>query len=153
MARTPSLDRSEAESMLGPRGHSTVNIDNRSLVRKWLVSCGVPASVVGGLTMSTLANAYNDQTDNFLNTLLHSGPEEAPRVETPAAPAANNTQAMAAAIATALAGFNQGGMNADQVRQIIRDELPDLIPVTRLEIVQNGEIREFPEAPRHKLFG
>jgi hypothetical protein len=137
--------------MLGERGNLLVNMDNRSLVRKWLVTCGVPASVVGVLPMATLAAAYNDISDAELTALLQRAPAESPRAETPV-PAANNTQAMAAAIAAALAGFNQGGIDADAVRQIIRDELPDLIPIVRVEIIANDETRHLPDMPRHKLF-
>jgi cobaltochelatase CobS len=154
MARTPSLDRGEAELMLGARGALNVNIDNRSLVRKWLVSCGVPASVVGGLTMSALAGAYNDATDATLNTLAtapaETKPAAAPVVSTPAP--ANNHQAIAAAIAAALASMPQQGIDADMVRQIIRQELPDLIPNVKVEITEGEFSRVLPDSPRHKAF-
>jgi cobaltochelatase CobS len=153
MARTPSLDRSEAENMLGARGSLNVNIDNRSLVRKWLVSCGVPASVVGGLTMAALAGAYNDATDATLGTLLAAPVETKPAIPAAVpAPAANNHQAIAAAIAAALASMPQQGVDAEMVRQIIRQELPDLIPTVKVEITEGEFSRVLPDAPRHKAF-
>lgn len=66
MSRTASMSRPEAESILGPRGQLTCNIDNRAIVRKWLVACGVASSYVGTLAMGRMQDAYNDAMDSAL---------------------------------------------------------------------------------------
>jgi cobaltochelatase CobS len=163
MSRTPSLSRTEAEALIGvPRGAGlTVTVDNRALVRKWLVACGVASSAVGTLTLAMLERAYNDTTDEYLNGLLAAQPatQEPATMQEPApatsshpqaivTPAPATTDAALVALRTLLGAG--AGIDENRVRQIIRDELPDLIPVTRLEIKTPAGIKSHDPAPRHK---
>ncbi len=158
MSRTPSLDRESAESMLGARGSLTVTIDNRSLVRKWLVACGVPASFVGTLPLAKLAMCYNDASDGWISQMiLESGSlkesDFPARPETPKSDDnAQVAQAISAAVMQALAANAKPSVDADAVRAIIRAELPSLIPVTRVEIIEDAIPRNLPEKARHKQF-
>ncbi len=161
MARSASMTRPEAEALLGQRGSLSVNIDNRAIVRKWLVACGVPSSHVGTLTMAKLQEAYNDATETVLAVLEavgkekesvpfvgNSGRDESPHT-TRHLPAPESEQDVAAALA-ALRTLFAGSVNEDRVRQIIRDELPDLIPITRLEIKTPTGIKDHGAKARHK---
>jgi cobaltochelatase CobS len=155
MSRTPSLSRSEAEALIGvPRGAGlTVTVDNRALVRKWLVACGVASSAVGTLTLAMLERAYNDTTDEWLNNLIAAQPatqEPATQEPAPAVPATQAPSADAALVALRTLLGAGASIDEARVRDIIRDELPDLIPVTRLEIKTPAGIKSHGPAPRHK---
>jgi cobaltochelatase CobS len=43
-------------------------------------------------------------------------------------------------------------IDLDTVRRVMRDELPSLIPVTRIEVVNNGSVISLDPAPHHKNF-
>lgn len=64
--RTPSMTAREAEGLLGVRGRLAVTSGNRAVVRKWLVANGLPAGFVSGLSLTRLADAYNDVSDGTL---------------------------------------------------------------------------------------
>ncbi len=154
MARNASMSPAECETMLGQRGALTVNVDNRHLVRKWLVARGVASSHVGTLAMAALQGAYNDTTDAALNALLSNepAPQAAPVTQAApveqAAPQGDDTETALRAL-RALLGSG-AAIDESRVRQIIRDELPDLIPITRLEIKTPEGIKHHGPAPRHK---
>lgn len=160
MARNASMSPAECEAMLGQRGALTVNVDNRHLVRKWLVARGVPSSHVGTLAMAALQGAYNDTTDGAYLAICGAAssvedneqpaPKETPQapVATPAAPQGDETAAALQAL-RALLGSG-AAIDESRVRQIMRDELPDLIPVTRIEITTPEGIKHHGPAPRHK---
>lgn len=176
--RTPSMSIQAAEALIGPRGSIHVNSDNRTIVRKWLVANGFPSMFVGGLSLTELGLAYN-QTDGAMLAKLREklaaardeigddsddGAAETPKAETPKSNGANGhgyaaADNEAAKAARALAdlfasvqGHKAGPIDADAVRDIIRAELPSLIPVTRLEIITQDGVRDMGAKPRHKLF-
>lgn len=174
--RTPSMSIQAAEALIGPRGSIHVNSDNRTMVRKWLVANGFPSMFVGGLSLTELGLAYN-QTDGAMLAKLREklaaardeigednsdDSDDAPKT----APKSNGANGhaitaegsdKAAAAARALAelfastqGHKSGPIDADAVREIIKAELPSLIPVTRLEISTNGAVRDMGAKPRHE---
>jgi cobaltochelatase CobS len=159
MSRTASLERSEAESLLGPRGNLAVNVDNRALVRKWLVSCGATSAFVGTQTLATLQTCYNDTTDAALETALRldstnkiapnipNAPAQTASVMLPTTPA---DDVAALAVLRQLLGSTSAPINEDRVREIMRQELPSLIPVTRLEIIKDGVTKDHGAGMRHK---
>ena len=167
MARTPTMTASEAESLLGPRGNINVTSDNRATVRKWLVAQDFPSLFVGGLTLTELRLAYN-QTDGAmlaklrekLATSLEELPADEPAFSTPAPtlaptmPKANGHNGDAAELLRdlILKGWKpESGIDAEQVRAIIRAELPNLIPTRRLEIVTPTETRILEETTHKTL--
>jgi cobaltochelatase CobS len=158
MSRTPSLSRAEAEALIGvPRGAGlTVTVDNRALVRKWLVACGVASSAVGTLTLAMLERAYNDTTDEWLNNLIAAQPatqepatQEPAPANAPAVPATQAPSADAALVALRTLLGAGAGIDEARVRDIIRDELPDLIPTMRIEIKTPHTVKTHDPAPRH----
>lgn len=179
MSRTPTMTTAEIESLLGPRGSLTVTTDNRPTARKWLTAQGLPSLFVGGLAMKAIEAAYNDMSSKALERLRAQASEASaesanessndsdssdipaatpalpspdgigPQRVTPAPTPAANPNDMATAL-QALQKLLGGGLDADAVRNIVRDELPNLIPVTRLEIVTPTETRDHGTEPRHK---
>jgi hypothetical protein len=77
-----------------------------------------------------------------------TAPAAAPALPTPM-PASTNEDAAALENLRRLLG-GRGGLDADAVRAIIRQELPSLIPVTRLEIVTPQSVKDCGTEPRHK---
>ncbi len=143
---------------LQPRGSALINSANRGDYRKWFVSKGVAATVANDMPNHALATAYNDLTDATLN-VLRSGVRfwkdaEPAQTVAPVAPVAANgdlakTVQDLIGILTATAG--KASIDADQVRAIMRDELPGLIPVTRIEI-KTPEGTKVTEGLHHKQF-
>lgn len=159
MARTPSLTLAEAESLLGPRGYLNVSAANRGNVRKWLTAHGLPAQYVVGLAMKAMQSAYNDTSDRALNDLRRRAKEgiEELGVEeesTTPAPQASQQPAMPQNVDAGLAALRAllggGGIDENRVRDIVRNELPNLIPVTRIEIVTPTETKSHGPAAHHK---
>jgi hypothetical protein len=92
------------------------------------------------------ADAAIDADDNSAPDEHNDSPRPAPA---PApAPAAGDQAAALEALRVLIGG--RGGLDADAVRAIVRDELPNLIPVTRLEIKTPNEIKDHGPAARHK---
>jgi len=68
------------------------------------------------------------------------------------APALGNNPNTAAALQMLIASLTaNNSLDADAVRAIMREELPNLVPVTRLEIVTPQGIKDCGSEPRHKL--
>ena len=67
MSRTPSMDIAEAEALIGPRGSTIVNSQNRALVRKWMTAQGLSAAFVVSLSLSEMQLAYD--SDSHLEEL------------------------------------------------------------------------------------
>jgi len=67
MARTPSMTKDEAESILGARGSLVVDASNKGTARKWYTAQGLPGLFVAGLAMRALAAGYNDTSDKTLD--------------------------------------------------------------------------------------
>lgn len=170
MARTPSMTPAECEAILGSRGSLFVTADNVHTARKWLTASGVPGMYAAGLARAAIAAIYNDSTDHKLNDAkrkaveaaeesgesTESAPAPASQPQatesfgsTPAAPDAQRIAAVVSAVMASMPQQSQG-IDAEQVRTIIRAELPNLIPVTRIEIVQGSETRSTEPAPHHK---
>lgn len=101
--------------------------------------------------MAALQGAYNDDTDACIEDHLNRAPASATPDEPPA-PVVAGDKAQAVAQLLAMLGQGNGGLSADDVRQIVRDELPDLIPVTRLEIKTPEGVKDHGTAPRHRAF-
>lgn len=177
MARTPSMSPAECEAILGPRGKLFVTADNVHTARKWLTANGVPGMYAAGLARAAIAAIYNDSSNAQLDKAKAKAAEAnsedsdtsgaTPMPETPAATTAPAPTAgfgnaakpvtpdMLAAVEMLRQAFGAAqtpSIDADKVRAIIRDELPNLIPVTRLEIVTNGQPKDMGEAIRHRLF-
>jgi energy-coupling factor transporter ATP-binding protein EcfA2 len=170
MARTASMSAAEAEAAIGARGSITVDGANRGTVRKWFVAQGMPALFVGGLAMREMEAAYNDTSDKALDRLRGKLAEardaNADLVESALA---TETETSAAAIETATRGNghddnaaklietmravlgNGAAIDENRVREILRAELPSLIPVTRLEIQTQNGVKDHGVKPRHKL--
>jgi hypothetical protein len=79
-------------------------------------------------------------------------PQARETIPAPLPQAATPSDAMQAAVQAlqVLLHSNGTSLDANAVRAIIRDELPNLIPVTRLEIVTPTETRDHGNAARHK---
>jgi hypothetical protein len=180
MARTPSMSTAECESILGARGALCVTSDNRGTVQKWMVAKGVPASVAKSAKLSTLAKAYNDTSDRYVNAIIrntqdavkdavqdnerhddtHSIPE--PKVQDEdfrdrMQPRTHDTKDAAAEhLFTALRLLTEhGAVTEPRVIELIREHAPKPDSVTvRQEIVikRDDTERTLPDAPRHMIF-
>ena len=108
-------------------------------------------------------NAPGESPDNrdTRAPLPHFPMTPAPAATTPAAttpgaivtPAPTPDAATAQALQTLLTllGNRNAGLDADAVRVIVRDELPNLIPTTRLELVTADGVKDCGTEPRHRL--
>jgi len=68
------------------------------------------------------------------------------------APALGNNPNTAAALQMLIASLTaNNSLDENRVRAIMREELPNLVPVTRLEIVTPAGIKDCGSEPRHKL--
>lgn len=115
MSRTPSLDRETAETMLGPRGRTAISVENRSLVRKWLVSCGISSTIASSLSLGELSAAYNDPTDATLRDIRSdimpaipgpiTMPPPAPTAPQAVAPMQHDANRIAAIVSAVLASM------------------------------------------------
>jgi cobaltochelatase CobS len=83
MARVPTLDTEEAESLLGPRGATHITVENRRTARKWLTSQGVSSDYAGKMTLAALDHAYNDVTDREVTRVIEASDAESVRTERP----------------------------------------------------------------------
>lgn len=161
MARNASMSPAECETMLGQRGALTVNVDNRHLVRKWLVARGVPSSHVGTLAMAALQGAYNDVTDLALNALCsaqhgvesmpQSAPMNSPPVAEQSAPRANghangHDKDSAAQLAALIAKLAGGAVDHEQVARIVDEKISAAmarVPTVRIELTRrDGSVAE-----------
>jgi cobaltochelatase CobS len=156
------------------RGHLFVTSGNRGLVRKWLVAQGVKASYAYRLSNFDLAKVYNDTGGALLRSHVTASQIETdeptpmtivePPVSMTIAPTlADGTPITTAAVAARATDqlqalqalrtlFGTAAVDADMVRKIMRDELPSLIPVQRVELVTDGVVKNLGTAPRHKVF-
>lgn len=167
MPRTPSRTPAECEAMLGARGHIRVDSTNRGIVKQWLTAQGFPALFVGGLSMTELGLAYNQTDGSGLDKIRDklakakddmpeeskedSNPAPMPAPATPQQPVAadGSIEAAIRAIAESVVP-KASGIDESAVLAIIKRELPSLIPVTRIEIITNGETKSLGERPMHK---
>jgi len=167
MSRTPTMSVTELESLLGPRGQLIVTTENRATARKWLTAQGLPSLFVGGLAMRAIGAAYNETDGKALERLKAQAadatadaadedsatlPQTLPTLPQtlPTIPTLPNDKAAALQTLLGLLGSSGGGLDADAVRDIVRKELPNLIPVTRLEIVTASGTKDHGSKPRHK---
>jgi hypothetical protein len=174
--RPPSMTVAEAEAALGPRGSTTINSDNRALARKWLVANGVPSGYANKLGNGRLHVAYDDYTncvledikrdaiaDGYQSDDLDAEIEAADVVEAQKTNGhATNGHAIAdqggseaeetiRRLKELLGAGSNAKLDADAVRKIMREELPSLIPVTRIEI-KTGEKTNAIEGIHHPNF-
>jgi hypothetical protein len=63
------MQQQDLETKIGSRGHSFVKSHNRSFVRQWLVSRGIPAKVANIQPNWILGSVYNDRLDTKFNEL------------------------------------------------------------------------------------
>lgn len=61
MSRTPSMNRTDAENILGNAAEFMINSENRGIVRKWATSIGIPAVKAYALTNVELSNLYHER--------------------------------------------------------------------------------------------
>jgi cobaltochelatase CobS len=163
MSRTPTMTAADAESILGARGNLSVTADNRATLKKWLSAKGVKSALAARMNYADMSGAYNDITDQCIKVLLAEGKEmpaeqvdleteeESPVITPPAAtqPAPD----IAAALGALRTLFGASAMvDESKVIEIMRRELPNLIPVTRLEIVTLGVVKNHGEKRIHKAF-
>lgn len=64
--RTPSMETSEIEAILGPRGDVVCDAESRPLLRKWISASGYPSAMAANLSAQRLADIYNDRSDTLL---------------------------------------------------------------------------------------
>jgi cobaltochelatase CobS len=164
MARTPSMTTEEAEAILGRRGSLNVTSENRATVKKWLTAQGFPGLFVAGLSMAELAIAYN-RTDGsgvakIREKLLRAkedGVEEEPApTPSPALPMGNTPAAPAPGADPYKPLRDLLGLavvDENKILDVMRKELPNLIPVVRLEVKDtSGSIKNLGEKRIHKEF-
>lgn len=170
MSRMPSMSVAEAEAILGPRGSIFVTADNKSTIKKWLTASGLPGVFAAGLAYKAMQAAYNDLSDKTLDLLREraaealadnaaddtatavwptstTGASDSPI--TPSIPSQNGDVKAALDALRVLFGA-AAPVDADKVREIMRAELPNLIPVTRLEVTHNA-VTTSHEGMHHKL--
>lgn len=144
----------ECEGILGTRGALIVTSANRKVVKKWLRAQGVPGSTVDGMTLSSLAKAYNDSSDvelNFWRELSrddgfeahdkaedHEAVSEAP-VEAPiAAPVASGLGSAIEQLIAGTLGSIKPGLDESSVRTIIDERIAE-VGVLRHDVILRTE--------------
>jgi cobaltochelatase CobS len=84
MARVATQTRIEAEAACVEAGlyrvSGYVTTENRGLVRKWLVACGLPSDRAHSLTLTELGRVWRDTSDDALRALLESPADRDPGV-------------------------------------------------------------------------
>lgn len=168
MARTPSMTPQEAEAFLGPRGNLRVTAENRAMVRKWLSAMGLASKHTTMMAYSHMQLCYNDTTNKAFNDAKvkaaeresempednddsdDSQPTQTTPAPTPTQPVPQNVDAGLQALRALLGG---GSISEERVRDIVRTELPNLIPVTRIEIATPTETKSHGPAAHHKQIG
>lgn len=170
MARTPSQTPQEIEAQL-PSRPIRVDSNNRQTVRKWMVAHGLPTTFVYGLSMTELGLAYNDPTgDGFAKVrrkyedIPAEDRERAERddsepVTTPTPVTQSQAPAVGGDIISAIQAIaasvvpTNTSIDADAVRTIVREELPNLVPVVRIEIAKaDGDTVNLGDRPMHAKF-
>lgn len=143
MARTASMKTADAEAMIGPADRLVVTTENRPLLRKWVVSLGLPSGTAYAMSNVELANMYAERA-SFRSAPAGEAPtyygKPAPiRADVPVPTNSDAADQLAAALKL-LIGNPTAVLNEERVRQIAAEEaakieLPaPVVAVTRLEI-------------------
>ena len=130
MSRTPSMDIAEAEALIGPRGSTIVNSQNRALVRKWMTAQGLSAAFVVSLSLSEMQLAYDSDShleelkQDYRTAHIEPTPSNLGAAATPVAPQSNDGAAIAMLRDLLLNGYKPG-IDESAVRTIVQEALVD----------------------------
>ena len=159
-----NMDQHELEQAIGPRGSVTVRSsglkENRRAVRAWIGrAANLPFSVVGSLPLDVLEQTYNDTSNNALHDLItanlnsNAEPKAAPRKEPQTmasktngqtAPKQNPLDLMQQAVQMIQEQSATAGVDAEQVRELVRAELEQIAERPVQISFDNGEVLDIP---------
>lgn len=126
-----SEDPATIETEIGPRGSTRIRSSNRAAARRWLVAHGVPSAEARAMTLEQINAAYNDLSGEALAAhldadIVHGDGDDEPAPAEPKRKAAAAQPDKIQQLAAILGDLTAGGgapVDADEVREIVREEV------------------------------